>query len=66
MKYEELEYDFEKLRKKIEARELFSYMITRTPGKIRKYQETSEATPEQLLCIARSYRINVEKYRIKK
>ena len=59
----DMNIDFEKLRKKLVAREFASGLIYRSPPE--NCASAVEANPEQLIKIARRYNLNIEKYRIK-
>ncbi len=59
----DMNFDFEKLRKKLVIREFASGLIYRSPPE--NCANAVEANPEQLIKIARRYNVNIEKYRIK-
>ena len=59
----DMNFDFEKLRKKLVAREFASALIYRSPPV--NWASAAEADPEQLIRIAKRYNVNIEKYRIK-
>ena len=62
---DELNYDFEKLRKKLLRREFLKFFLIGTPGQLGNTCNVDEATPEQLLRYAKRFGVNAERYKIK-
>lgn len=65
MKETDMNIDYEKLRKKLALREFLSGLIGGTHAPVGDCVNAHNATPEQLIAIARRRGINLEKYRIK-
>lgn len=64
MKEAELKIDYEKLRKKLVFREFLAGLISGTHAAAGDCVNAHNATPEQLITIARRRGINLEKYRV--
>lgn len=65
VKEAEVNIDYEKLRKKLVFKEFITALITRTHGDLGNCVNAQDATPEQLIAIARRYNVNLDKYKIK-
>lgn len=57
--------DYEKLRKKLVFREFLSSLIVDTHASFGNCVNASEATPEQLVSMAKRYNINLNKFKKK-
>ena len=64
-KEDEMNIDYEKLRKKLVAREVVNGLIVGTHAKVGDCVNAYEATPEQLISIARRYNVKLDKFKIK-
>lgn len=60
------EYDFEKLRKRIISRQMLAGFLTGLFSDVATCNNAYNATPEQLLFIAKHYNMNLDRYKIKK
>lgn len=60
----DMNIDYEKLRKKLVSKEFMTGLITRTHGDLGNCVNAYNATPEQLISIARRYNINLDNYKI--
>ena len=64
MKETEMKIDYEKLRKRLVFREFLAGLIGGTHAAVGDCVNAHNATPEQLIAIARRRGINLEKYKI--
>lgn len=64
MKETEMNIDYEKLRKKLAFRDFLAGLIGGTHAAVGDCVNAHNATPEELIAIARRRGINLEKYRI--
>jgi len=64
MKETDMNIDYEKLRKKLAFRDFLAGLIGGTHAAVGDCVNAHNATPEQLIAIARRRGINLEKYRI--
>lgn len=64
MKETEMKIDYEKLRKRLVFREFLSGLIGGTHAPVGDCVNAHNATPEQLIAIARRRNVNLDKYRI--
>lgn len=60
----DMNIDYEKLRKKLVSREFITGLVTRTHAQVGNCVNAHNATPEQLISIARRYNINLDNYKI--
>ncbi len=60
----DMNIDYEKLRKKLVSKEFMTGLITGTHGDFGNCVNAYNATPEQLISIARRYNINIDQYKI--
>ena len=60
----DMNIDYEKLRKKLVFKEFITGLITKTHGDFGNCVNAYNATPEQLISIARRYNVNLDKYKI--
>lgn len=61
----EMNIDFERLRKKLVAQSFASGFTTVSVGNIENCSAAYDATPEQLIAMAKRNGINLDKYKIK-
>ncbi len=61
----DMNIDYEKLRKKLAQKDFWAGMLSVGWGNVENCVEVYEATPEQLIAIARRRNINLDKYKIK-
>ncbi len=61
----DMNIDYEKLRKKLAKKDFWAGMLSVGWGNVENCVEVYEATPEQLIAIARRRNINLDKYKIK-
>lgn len=64
MKETEMKIDYERLRKKLVFRDFLAGLIGGTHAAVRDCADVHNATPEELIAIARRRGINLEKYKI--
>ena len=64
MKETEMKIDYERLRKKLVFRDFLAGLIGGTHASVGDCVNAHNATPEQLIAIARRRGINLEKYKI--
>ena len=64
MKETDMNIDYEKLRKKLVSREFITGLITGTHAQVGNCVNAHNATPEQLLAMARRHGINLDRYKI--
>ena len=64
MKETDMNIDYEKLRKKLAFRDFLAGLIGGTHAAVGDCVNAHNATPEQLIAIARRRGINLEKYRV--
>ncbi len=65
MKETEMNIDYEKLRKRLAFRDFLAGLIGGTHAAVGDCANVHNATPEELIAIARRRGINLEKYKIK-
>ena len=63
---DDMNYDFEKLRKRLISRNLLTGFVTGLISDVATTNNAYNATPEQLLLMAKRYNINMDRYKIKK
>ncbi len=63
---DDMNYDFEKLRKRLISRNLLTGFVTGLFSDVATTNNAYNATPEQLLLMAKRYNINMDRYKIKK
>ena len=61
----DMNIDYEKLRKALAKKDFFAGLISVGWGNVENCVEVYEATPEQLIAIAKRRNINLDKYKIK-
>ena len=64
MKETEMKIDYEKLRKRLALRDFLAGLIGGTHAAVGDCVNAHNATPEELIAIARRRGINLEKYKI--
>ena len=64
MKETEMNIDYEKLRKKLAFRDFLAGLIGGTHAAVEDCANVHNATPEELIAIAKRRGINLEKYRV--
>ena len=64
MKETEMNIDYEKLRKRLALRDFLAGLIGGTHAAVGDCANVHNATPEELIAIARRRGINLEKYKI--
>ena len=63
---DDMNYDFEKLRKRLISRNLLTGFVTGLFSDVATCNNAYNATPEQLLLMANRYNINLDRYKIEK
>lgn len=65
IKETDMNIDYEKLRRALVAKEFATGLMTGTHGDFGNCVNAHNATPEQLMSIARRYNVNLDKYKTK-
>ena len=63
---DDMNYDFEKLRKRLISRNLLTGFVTGLFSDVATCNNAYNATPEQLLLMAKRYNINLDRYKLNK